>query len=130
MNGRKRKTARIVQILGILSWSLNAKKSFWNRLTQQRHSSKFLSEYETEIQQASLFEKDLITHVNPGSKTVNKMFAWGIEPQHCKTSHDGMKKVFYKLGENFQFFCVDENERRCLGFPNSDSRRIHLCVDQ
>jgi hypothetical protein len=44
--------------------------------------------------------------------------------------HNGMKKVFYKLGENFQLFCVDENECRCLALPDSDNRRIHLCVDK
>ena len=58
---------------------------------------KMTDDYATEFQKASKFQFDLIEHVNPSSKTTDKMFAWGIEP-HCKTLHDGMKRVFCKLG--------------------------------
>ena len=86
-------------------------------------------EWSEEIKQASQFESDLISHVNSNSKTFDKILAWDIE-QHCETSHDGMKRVFYKLGENFQLFSIDADKRWCQTLPNSKWRRVHLCVDQ
>jgi hypothetical protein len=51
------------------------------------------SEYLAEIPQASLFEIDLVTRVDPALNTAGSMFVLGnIEP-HYKTSHDSMKKV-------------------------------------
>ena len=57
------------------------------------------------------------------------MFVWGIEPYN-ETSHEGMRKVFYKLGQNLQMFKVDEDTFQCRQLPNANKRRIHFCVDQ
>ena len=70
-----------------------------------------------EIHAAARFESDLVSHVNPNHKRVDKMFAWGIIP-YCETSNEGMKKVFYKMGENFRMFTLDEDERRCKKLQN------------
>ena len=90
---------------------------------------RFTDYYSEELHRASNFETDMLRHVNPNCKKVNKLFAWPITP-YCETSHDGMKKVYYKLGENFQMFKLDEEERSCYLLPNAQQRRIHLCVDQ
>ena len=91
---------------------------------------KTIEDYSKEIQQASLFESDLVTNVNPSSKTVNKMFAWDIEP-HCKISHDSMKRVFCKLGNIFNcFLSMLANVGARPRLTNSKSRCFNLCVDQ
>ena len=81
------------------------------------------------FQQVSEFEFDLIKHVNPSSVMADKMFALGIEP-HCETSHDGMKRVFCKVGEKFQLFSPDADQHWCRTMPNAERRRVHMCVDQ
>ena len=56
------------------------------------------------------------------------MYYWGIIP-YCETSHEGIMKVFYKLGEVFQMFVVDEDATNVRTLSNWNKRRIHLCVD-
>jgi hypothetical protein len=84
---------------------------------------KTIEDYSKEIQQASLFESDLVTNVNPSSKTVDKMFAWDIEP-HCKISHDSMKRVFCKLGEHFQLFSLNAGKRWCQTSSNKQQEQV------
>ena len=81
-----------------------------------------------ELCRARVFESDLVTHVNSRWRKVDLMFAWGVTP-YSETSHEGMKKVFYKLGVNFQMFSVDEEKQMCHLLPNALRRRIHLVVD-
>ena len=80
------------------------------------------------INHAARFEKELINWVKQRQGGVDKMFAWGIIP-HCETSHDGMKKVFYKMGEAFQHFEIDKERRSCTLLEHWDKRRIRLVAD-
>ena len=81
-----------------------------------------------EFYQASKFERDLVSHLNPNCKNPNRLFVWGIIP-HDETSYSGMMRVYYKLGANLQFFEMKE-DGRCHALQDAILRTIHFCVDQ
>ena len=83
--------------------------------------------HKSELDTPTKFESDRVNHVTPNWRKVDKVFAWGVVP-YCETSHEGMKKVFYTLGRNFQMFDVDDDGRHSYLQPNADKRRIYLCV--
>ena len=82
-----------------------------------------------EIDTASKLSRGIAKLVNPKWRTPDKICCWGIIP-YCETSHEeGMMKVFYKLGEAFQMFVVDEDATNVRTLLNWNKRHIHLCVD-
>ena len=89
----------------------------------------FVDSHTFELDRASKFETDLVLHVHPNCRETNKMFAWGIIP-YCETSHEVMRKVYYKMGENLQLFEMDMDQHICHRLLNSEFCRIYLCVDQ
>ena len=89
----------------------------------------FVESHTAELDRASKFETDLVQHVHPNCKQTDKMFACGVIP-YCETSHEGMRKVFYKMGENLRLFEMDKDERVCRRLPNAEKRRIYFGTDQ
>ena len=87
-----------------------------------------VDKHKSKLDTATKFESDIMNHVTPNWRKVDKVFAWGVVP-YCETSHEGMKKVFYTLGHKFQLFDVDNDGRYCYPQPSTDKQRIHLCVD-
>ena len=88
----------------------------------------FIDDVSVELQRANTFQHDLVSWVNPRrGSPVDRMFSFEIAP-YCETKMDGMKKVFYRLGEYFQLFTMDKDGQvHCC--KNWDKRKIHLCVD-
>ena len=65
---------------------------------------------------ATNYEADIVKLVNSKKRHVDRMFCWGIIP-FCETSHEGIKKVYYKMGYAFQLFEVDEDAKYCHTLP-------------
>jgi len=86
-----------------------------------------LDECSKEIDNASKFQKRMVKHLNPKAGTIDRMFAFPIS-QHCKTTHEGMKKVYADVGQAFQMFALNENGTTKL-HPNAKKRKINLHVD-
>ena len=80
-----------------------------------------------EFDMAATYESDMVKLVNPDFWLVDKFFVFELIP-HCKTSHEGMKKVFGDLGQKLQLFSIDDNGKSTL-LPTAKQRSIHFCCD-
>jgi len=80
-----------------------------------------------EIDKASKFTRDIVKKLNPKAGTIDRIVAFPI-PQHCETSHEGMKKVFAEMGVAFRMFTVAEDGSTMLR-SNAKQRKINLHVD-
>jgi len=80
-----------------------------------------------EIDRASNFTQNIVKRLNPKAGTFDKMVAFRLL-QHCETSHEGMKKVFAEMGEEFRMFSVSEDGSTMLR-PNAKRWKINLHVD-
>ena len=69
------------------------------------------------VDRAFKFESDLVSHINPNAKKVDKMFAFLLSP-HCETTHEGMKMVFADMGQSLRFIDVDGDGKVAL-HPNA-----------
>ena len=73
-------------------------------------------ELNQEMECATTFKSDLITHVNPEAGKVDKLFIFGLS-QHKETPYKGMNMVFKAISESFQLF-DSHDDGRCIQLPN------------
>ena len=90
---------------------------------------KFTEEYSMEIDAASKFQTDLVSHLHPHVGGATRIFAFPIIP-YDETSYNGMKQVYYKIGQLLRMFEVEMENRRCVKLPNAEFRGVHFCTDQ
>ena len=95
--------------------------------TAETEFANLMSKASAELDRCAKFENDLIKHLNPGCKEVDKMFVFPLSP-HEETSHDGMKMVFSDLGQDFQLFHVHKKKGTVTTNSHSENRKVFLCV--